>query len=178
MSEVQAGVLLLLTIPVMWFLFWWGWRRRTRRDTTMVAALPAVPPELKDPIFGPVEAVYVTTTHAGRALDRIAAHRLGIRADADVGVHPDGVMVARQGEPPLWIPAGELVAVHRQRGMAGKVADREGIVVITWRLGDRDVDTGLRPRYERDRQPLEAAVSTLLGTGQSEAQRNEETTHD
>jgi hypothetical protein len=174
-TELQAGVLLLLIIPVVWFLFWWGWRRRTRRDTAMTAPLPAVPAEVGDPIFGPVEAIYVTTTHAGRALDRLAAHRLGVRSDADVGVHADGVMVARQGEPPLWVPAADLLDVHRQRGMVGKVADREGIVVITWRLGDQDVDTGLRPRYERDRQPLEAAVSTLLG---QTASRNEETTND
>lgn len=161
MTQVQAGLLLLLLVPLLWGLMWWGWRGRRRRQAGVVA--PATTPEhLGEPVVGPLEAVYVSSTRAGDWLDRVVVHGLGERSAATVAVHPEGVLVARTGAPDLWVPAGSLDDVRRDRGAAGKFVDAEGLVVLTWRLGDDALDTYLRTRYEDDREPLAAAARALV----------------
>ncbi|ROP26811.1 hypothetical protein [Pseudokineococcus lusitanus] len=175
MSETQAGILVLLAIPVLWALMWWGWRRRQRRQAGVPAPLPA-PADPGEVLLEPREGVYVSTTTEGDWLDRVVAHGLGRRSACEVGVFADGVSVARDGEDVLWVPAGTLVRVRRERGMAGKYVDREGLVVLTWSLGedapgDADgggtggglpVDTGLRLRRDDDADALVAALAGLL----------------
>ena len=163
MSQTQAGLLLLLLVPLLWGLMWWGWRGRSRRQAS-VAAPAGAPDRLGDAVVGPLEAVYVSSTRAGDWLDRVVVHGLGERAAASVAVHPEGVLVARTGAPDVWVPAEALDDVRRDRGAAGKFVDAEGLVVLTWRLGDDLLDTYLRTRYEADREPLAAAVRDLLDT--------------
>lgn len=161
MSQTQAGLLLLLLVPLLWGLMWWGWRNRSRRQGDL-AALPAVPETLGAATAGPSEAVYVSSTRSGDWLDRVVVHGLGERSAASVAVHPEGVLVARTGAPDVWVPAEALDDVRRDRGAAGKFVDAEGLVVLTWRLGDDLLDTYLRTRYEADREPLAVAVRDLL----------------
>ncbi|GAA2034653.1 hypothetical protein WDZ16_07680 [Pseudokineococcus marinus] len=164
MSEEQAGLLVLAAIPVLWALMWWGWRRRSRRQRD----LPAPPAAPRDPgavVLEPREGVYVSTTTAGDWLDRVVAHGLGRRSACEVGVFAAGVSVAREGEDVLWLPADRLLRVRRERGMAGKYVDREGLVVLTWLLGpgeDLEVDTGLRLRRDADADALVAALAAVL----------------
>jgi hypothetical protein len=167
-SEVQAGLLLLLLVPVVWGLMWWGWRARARRQSDLPAPPPA-PDDRGAATFGPVEAVYVSSTRAGDWLDRVVAHGLGERTSATVSVHATGVLVTRGGAADLWLPGSSLDDVRRQRGAAGKFVDAEGLVTLVWRLGDHALDTHLRTRHDDDREPLAAAVRTLIdarsGTG-------------
>ena len=167
MSEESAGLLVLLVIPVLWVLMWWGWRRRSRRQ----GDLPAPPPAPQDPgpaLLEPREGVYVSSTTSGDWLDRVVAHGLGRRSACEVAVFAAGVSVAREGEDVLWLPADRLLRVRRERGMAGKYVDREGLVVLTWLLGpgdDLELDTGLRLRHEQDADALVAALAQLLARG-------------
>ncbi|WP_299036561.1 transporter [uncultured Pseudokineococcus sp.] len=167
MTEAQAGLLVLLAIPVLWALMWWGWRRRARRQQD----LPAPPLAPQDPgpaLLGPREGVYVSSTTSGDWLDRVVAHGLGRRSACDVAVFDAGVSVAREGEDVLWLPADRLLRVRRERGMAGKYVDREGLVVITWLLGPGDeleLDTGLRLRHGDDADALVTALAELLARG-------------
>jgi len=160
-TEPQAGLLLLLVVPVLWGLRWLGWRGRQRRqgDVPELAATPSDPGEA---LFGPVEATYVSSTSAGDWLDRVAVRGLGVRSAAWVAVHRGGVVIARQGAPDLWLAREALVGVRRARGMAGKFVDSGGLVVLTWRLGSHELDTGLRVRAAGARDGLETAVRGLL----------------
>lgn len=168
MTRLQAGLVLLLAVPVIWGLMWWGWRGRLRRDRD-VPRPPAVPHDVGKALFGPVEGVYLSTTRAGSPLDRVAAHRLGFRSAARASVHREGVLFERDGEPSLWLPAGSLLGVRRTRGMAGKVADPDSVVVLAWQDGDFTFDTGFRPRYERDRPLLTAAAAKLVHAAEENA---------
>ncbi len=175
MTEGQTGLLLLLLVPVLWALMWWGWRARTRRQAEL-PALPQAPAARTEPALGPIEATYVSSTTAGDWLDRVVPHGLGERAAASVWVHAAaqgrgamsgaagaaGVLIARGGTSDVWIPAQALTAVRRDRGMAGKFVGPQGLVVLTWSLGPAQLDTGLRTRYERERGPLEQAVQDLI----------------
>lgn len=160
MTELQLGLLMLLLVPVIWGMLWWGWRRRGRRQAD-VGALHPVPDPLSASAFGPVETIYVSTTRAGDWLDRVVVHGLGTRSAAEVSVHPDGVLVQRTSAPDVWVPAADLTGVRRESGAAGKFVREGGLVVLTWTLGDAGLDTALRTRYEHDRDALERAVQDL-----------------
>ncbi len=136
-----------------------GWRNRLRRQ----AAVPTPPAAPADP--GPelyrTEGQYVATTTAGDWLDRIAVHGLGVRSEAVVTVHPDGVLLARRGAPDVYVPRSDLTGVRLESGMTGKFVEKNGLVVLSWRLNGEGVDTGFRTRHATDKAQLLAAVAAL-----------------
>jgi hypothetical protein len=135
-----------------------GWRARARRQ----AGVPAPARPAGGPGPDAVPGVYVSTTRAGDWLDRVVVHGLGVRSPVLVDVGPDGVAMHRTGARPVQVPAADLVGVRRERGMAGKYVDAEGLVVITWRLGPETLDTGVRTRTAQDGVRLVAALERLL----------------
>lgn len=157
---VAVGTLLLVC-GAAFGLALHGWRGRARRQSDV--------PEPVPPPGGPgqdaVPGVYVSTTRAGDWLDRVVVHDLGVRSPVLVDVGADGVALHRTGARPVLVPAADLVGVRRERGMAGKYVDAEGLVVITWRLGPGTLDTGVRTRTAQGGERLVAAVQGLLAGG-------------
>ncbi|BDZ43671.1 hypothetical protein GCM10025865_29700 [Paraoerskovia sediminicola] len=141
-----------------------------------VPALPVVPDPLSAATVGPFPATYVSTTLAGDWLARVGAHGLGDRAAATVSLHPEGLLVERQGAETVFVAASRIEGVDTTPGMAGKVTGGEGILVVTWRLGgpqagaDEEsdlptttlLDTGLNARRSADRDELLDAVRGLV----------------
>lgn len=139
-----------------------GWRRRAERQSD-VPPLPDAPADVDAQLLAdPVEGVYVSTTTAGDWLDRIAVHGLGVRSAAVLNVSTSGITIARQGAPHVHIPAAQLKDVRLDKGMAGKFVEEEGLVVLTWQLGERTLDTGIRTRRGDDRDAVVSAVRSLL----------------
>lgn len=174
MGEYTGAILVTLgIIAVMIGLILLGWRNRVRRQSDVPTPAP-VPldahgePALGAPIGAPCEGVYVCTTTAGDWLDRIAAHRLGIRTNAELFIHGAGVLLGRHGAPDVFIPALDLVSVTRTSGMAGKFVEKDGLLVISWMLGTLAVDTGFRPRYHQELPEIIAALEALLVPGTNE----------
>jgi hypothetical protein len=120
---------------------WRGWHARARRQADLAA--PPAPPADASAGAG-VPGQYVATTTAGDLLDRIVVHGLGNRGRADLYVRTEGVLVDRVGEPPLWIPVESLRDVRLGSGQAQRAFESGGLILITWQLGDRAVDTGFR----------------------------------
>ena len=164
---LAVGVVVLLVLAV-WGLMLLGWRRRGGRQ---LAAGPdgAGLPEPARPT-GPAtgrgfEGVYVSTTSHGDWLDRVVAHGLGTRSQVSAHVEPDGVALRRTGAPSVLIRKADLVGAGRAAGMAGKFVARDGLAVITWRLGQSTLDTGLRLRRGAETAELVAAVQALIEGG-------------
>ncbi|QHT55813.1 hypothetical protein GXP71_06790 [Cellulomonas sp. H30R-01] len=142
-----------------------GWVARRRRTEEVVPSLPAEPADLGETRFGPVEALYVSSTRAGDWLDRVVAHDLGVRSPAVVAVHDAGVRITRTGAADVFVPADTLRAAGTAPGIAGKVVGGDGLVVLTWQPDPDDprgLDTGLRPRHAADRPALVDAVAALI----------------
>lgn len=137
-----------------------GWRNRLRRQSDVPA--PPGPPSDPGPALYEAEGQYVATTTAGDWLDRIAVHGLGLRGNAAAVVHPHGVVITRTGARTVYIPRADLTSVQLTGGMTGKFVEKEGLVVITWRLGAERVDTGFRTRHAADKAQLVAAVAALV----------------
>ena len=164
MERVVAGSVLLALVPVVWFLMLRGWRARRAEQADGLALPEPAAPSGAGSAPDAVEAVYVSTTLAGQAFERVLVHELGQRSAASAGVADGALVVRRRGARSFAVPARDVVGVDRRRGQVGKfVAGRGGLVVVTWRLGEVPLDTALHCRRREDADALAAAVGALAG---------------
>ncbi|OUM45240.1 Uncharacterised protein [Arthrobacter agilis] len=160
---VLMTVAIVLVIVALMAL---GWRNRLRRQSD-VPPPPDVPADAGRVLYE-ADGQYVATTTAGDWLDRIAVHGLGLRGNAVASVHPDGVLFTRTGARAVFVPREQLLSVQLAAGMTGKFVEKEGLVVVTWRLGtdpsgqERRVDTGFRTRHAAHKAQLVAAIAALI----------------
>jgi hypothetical protein len=145
-----------------------GWQHRGRRQGWL-PELPAVPDELGAELAAPLTGLYVGTTLASRWQDRIVAGGLGTRAESVARLAEAGVTIARQGSTPIFLPAARLVDARLEPALAGKVVGRGGLLVLRWRHGEQDLDTGIRAddrtRYPEWIAAIDAVVATRTRTG-------------
>ncbi|MEP6597860.1 MAG: transporter [Actinomycetota bacterium] len=133
----------LLVLALALCGMWVGWRQRAERQASL-GSLPPMPTGLGQLRLGPHSGLYVGTTVADRWQDRVVAAGLGRRATASASLHDSGVVIDREGEPPVFLPSEALVGARLGAGLAGKVTGAGGLLVLTWRLGDAVLDTGFR----------------------------------
>lgn len=140
-------------IVIGFFVFWilmialifWGWRGRQNRQAAVVGDFPTVPDDLGGSIIGASTGLYVGSTLAPSWQDRIAVGDIGHRATAELSRHDKGILLERTGESTIWIPAASIRAVRTERGLAGKVMTKDGLLVIRWQLPTgTEIDTGFR----------------------------------
>ena len=158
-----ATILLVLVMLGIYF----GRRNRTKRQRH-IPAPTEVPTQLleREPTVA-VEGTYVTTVLGQDLLERVIAHRLGNPSQAQIEVHPDGVVLLRVGEPNFFIPTAHVAAVNTVSGIAGKFVEKDGILAITWSLDDLEVTTGLRTETISEHQRLRTALETLTNGRQT-----------
>ncbi len=159
-TKILTLVITLPLIALVLVLIGIGWRNRLRRQSD-VEHLPPVPAELSLPLAA-ADGQYVATTTAGDWLDRIAVQGLGIRTNAELTVHPEGVLFERSGAGPLFIPADKLTGVRQDSGMAGKFVEKDGLLVVSWTLGSHELDTGFRTRRADDKPAILKAFQELI----------------
>jgi hypothetical protein len=159
-GRILLTLLVLAVLSGVYWLMWRGWKNRAARQTDLPAP-PSVAPEGSE-LGEAVEGVYASTTTHGDWLDRIAVHGLGVRSNAWVRVGSSGVLFEREAAPDVFVPAQDVESVQTAPGIAGKVTGGEGLVVLTWRLGERVLDTGFQPRAKGDRARLIDGVDALL----------------
>jgi hypothetical protein len=135
-----------------------GWRHRLDRQVD----LPAPATALGDAVVMAQEpGLFVGTTGAENWLDRIAVHRLSDRGRGTLAVATDGVHVDRAGLPELYLPLSALESVSIEDSLAGKVVSG-GMLVLTWRLGDRSVASAFRADDHSAHARLQSLLEPLL----------------
>lgn len=157
-------VLVLAAITALVFFgMYRGWQRRKR--TIVVQELPALP-AAAPPASG-VDGVYVATTLYRQPWQRVVAQGLGTKSGVHVLIRADGVLLERGRARDIFIPTTQLRQVRLASGMVGKVVDTDGLIVITWQVGDQQLDTGLRTRYSADRPTLVERIDSLISSTQA-----------
>ncbi len=142
-SLIFAAVL-VVAIAIAIQLMMLGWRRRARRQDELIGNLPEAPDQVGG-ATATIRGVYVGSTLAPEWNDRVTAGHLGYRSKAVLTRYPEGIMLERIRANPIWIPQESITAVRAERGIAGKVAARNGILAIRWRLPSGvEIDTGFR----------------------------------
>jgi hypothetical protein len=142
-SLIFAAVL-VVAIAVVIQLMMLGWRRRSRRQDELIGDLPCVPEEVGAAVET-LRGVYVGSTLTPEWNERITAGDLGYRSKAAMTRYPEGILLERVRAKPIWIPEESITAVRTERGLVGKVAARNGMLAIRWRLPSGvEIDTGFR----------------------------------
>jgi hypothetical protein len=148
-SLIVAGVLVLL-IAFIIQLMMRGWRRRSQRQTDLIGDLPDVPDQVGTAMLT-TRGLYCGCTMAPAWNERITAGDLGYRSKAVLTRYPEGILLERIRALPIWIPQESITAIRLERGMAGKVVARIGILAIRWRLPSGvEIDTGFRANHRTD----------------------------
>ena len=165
-TAVPERLLLTLALLVVILLVLWAmlrnWRKRIGRQHWV--QVPAPPHGFT--AGERYAARYVASVRTEDWLDRIAARGLGMPGRADVLVGADGLLIERDGETELYLPGTLIEDVGSARGIAQEVYERDGLVAISWRSGERSITTGLRMASAQDHTAVIAAVRRMMGSGQ------------
>ncbi len=142
-SLIFAAVLVVV-IAVVIQLMMLGWRRRAQRQDELIGNLPEVP-DAVGPATTSLRGVYVGSALATEWNERVTAGDFGFRSKAVLSRYPEGILLERSRANPIWIPQDSITEVRTERVMGGKVAARNGILAIRWRLPSGvEIDTGFR----------------------------------
>lgn len=157
-----TGLCLLFVLGV-YLLMWRAWKKRIRRQES-VPPLPVTPEGTADPLLPTLVGRYFGTTTSGDWLNRIVAHGLGTRSPADVTLRADGIVVERPAATDFFIPVAAITGARHEKGIAGKVLPEGGLLVITWRHGDIELDSGFRADHADEHDAWIEAVVGLATT--------------
>jgi hypothetical protein len=142
-SLIFAAVLVVLIAFVIQLMMR-GWRHRAQQQAELIGALPDMPDEVGSASITS-RGLYCGCTLAPRWNDRVAVGDLGYRSKAVLTRHPEGILMERIRARPIWMPRESITAVRAERGIAGKVVSRHGLLAIRWRLPSGvELDTGFR----------------------------------
>jgi hypothetical protein len=145
-SLIFAAVLVVV-IAVIIQLMMRGWRRRAGRQQELIGDLPDMPDEV-GAATTTTRGLYCGCTMAPEWNERITAGDLGYRSKAVLTRYPEGILLERIRANPIWIPQESITAIRMERGIAGKVVARIGILAIRWRLPSGvEIDTGFRASH-------------------------------
>ena len=151
----------LLFAVAVYALMLKGWRGRQRRQADLPA--PAAPPAVRGRVVvGATPGLFVGTVVAGDWLDRVAVHRLSDRSTCEVVLTVDGLHVDRESLPELYLPLTEVVSAEVGDKLAGKVMGAGGLLLVTWRLGERTLTSGIRADDHTQHRRLADAITALL----------------
>ncbi len=160
MDRTTSTLIVLLVILLVLALMVYGWRRRRRRQAWIPR--PRTAPADPGRVSWQTDGLHVATTTAGDPWDRIAVRGLGFRARATVTVTDAGVVLGLRGEGEAFVPRDDLVGVDRASWTIDRAVERDGLVVVRWRLGEALLDSYLRVA---DSAALVAALSELAPVG-------------
>lgn len=166
MDRVIPTIAIVAVLVVVLLLIVTGWRRRVRRDRDAGSGYPA--PATAGAPLAEVRTLYVATTKGDEPLERLALPGLSFRGKAAVTVSQEGVTIAVTGELPVFITAAALTDVGAATVTIDRVVERDGLVRISWiTSGGAAADSFLRVVDPADREPLLAAVGTILPTAET-----------
>jgi hypothetical protein len=143
MTRVWLVVICLVLLALALLGMRLGWRNRAARQSDL-PGLPAAPSDLGAPSLAPLDGLYVGTAFTSSWQDRVVHGGLGQRATATATLYPAGMRIDRVGSDPVFVPTASIIGARLAPGLAGRVVGAGGLLIITWHLGEAELDTGLR----------------------------------
>lgn len=158
---------LILFIALLYWLMRQGWKWRGTLQGDLPEPEP-VPETAGKPLLT-LTGRYHGSTGAGQWLDRIVAHGLGTRSRAELTLTEEGLTVLRPGARDFFVPAARLRGARLDTGIAGKVLTEGGLLVVTWQLGGRTLDSGFRSDRAADHAAWVERVNAMSSTRDDDA---------
>lgn len=173
-ATTLAVIMGVCAIPILAGM-WFGWRARLRRDRSVLTSHEAQ----TGAVLATVPRIgYVSTTPVGSPFERVAVPGLAYRGYAEVTVRTDGVTIAIPGEPPVSIPAADVIGSATARTRVGKAVERDGLALIVWRSGDRELESSFRALTSADQHELTAAIDRIAPPNDHTTQHHHTTQED
>lgn len=131
---VTGIVLVLVALAILGMVL--SWRKKVKRDSRFQTVLPGTSVTLHN--SAPIEfsGFYVATTLAVDPLHRLTLPGLGFRADAHLLVSAEGITISPRGEKNTFIPAAQIVQIHRTQVAIDKAVEKDGLTAISWSAWD------------------------------------------
>ncbi|MEW1888406.1 hypothetical protein [Streptomyces sp. NPDC085659] len=163
-ARISWVIGLLVLVAFVYWLMRQGWKWRGNLQSDLPA--PATAPEgfADGEKLLTLSGRYHASTTAGQWLDRIVAHGLGTRSRVELTLTAEGLDVVRPGAADFFVPAADLRGARTEKALAGKVLPEGGLLVITWALGDRLIDSGFRSDHAAEHPAWVDAVNHLTST--------------
>ncbi len=139
METYQVGLIALGLFSLFAIIALITWRRRMAAQVLLLEAPVGI-----ESSFAATNCFYVATTFSERPLERVIAHGLAHRGHARLAVTGPGVEVSRVGEFGFLIPTADLIEVSLGSAVIDRAVEKEGLVVIKWRLGAVELQTHFR----------------------------------
>jgi hypothetical protein len=168
---VSVFVLLLIALAITGMML--SWRKRVAADRRFSVLIPGSQVVAHSTQPAEFSGLYVSTTFATDPLQRIALPGLGFRADSHLLVSSDGVTIAPRGEKPTFIPAHQILQIHRTQVTIDKAVEKDGLTAISWSAYDNTSQTEVeftsffRFAVPEIRIACEKALTTCLPTATS-----------
>lgn len=158
MTRELIGALAVALVAVVALLVYLSNRSVRRAQEQVISSpMPALNTE------HPHEAYYVSTVFAKTALTRVWAHGLGGRGKAYLAISPEGVSISRLGEIGFLIPSNSLSGLTRASATIDKAVERDGLLVLIWKLGEDELATHLRIVDPAKRRAIESLIAQATG---------------
>lgn len=135
-----------------------GWQKRAKRE---VAQISSSIPTGVTALTEKHPARFAGTTISGKWLDRITNYGLGTPRSSFVQIFDQGIYVTDALDFNLWIDKSDIKNVGTKRGIAGDVVEKDGMLVITWQLGDLLLDSGIRVNRHQEHELVISAVTNF-----------------
>lgn len=159
MSKEGALLVMIGVALVLIGLMAWGWWRRSRRDGGLVAPRGEVPEGAV--VRAEFAGLYVATTAHGAPLERLAIRGLGFRAAGEVVVTDAGLALRLRGSDTVFLDRDRLVSAAQATVAIDRVVERDGLLRVTWLLGDTPLDSYFRPQGTSARDAAQAVTAIL-----------------
>ena len=164
-TQVTSRTILTFVVLVIIALAIWGLRRAWLGKAAEFAALPApatAVPTNATALTPAYPARFAGTTVTGQWLRRVTVHSLGTPRGISVSVYREGIYLTDDADFKLWLSCDHITGIRTGRGIAGDVVEPDGMVIITWQLGEQLLDTGLRLNRHEDHENFYHTASDLL----------------
>ena len=141
MERTLLTLSVIATILLVFALMRRGWVRASAKEADIVQPASLSTASV---VAGPWNGKYLGMTHANQWLQRIHVHGLGVQSQAVLAITSDALNIERDGAPSFAVPLTDVRGVRADTGIAGRAYETGGIIVITHRLGNIDVEFGVR----------------------------------
>ncbi|MEU8586124.1 hypothetical protein AB0C59_03800 [Streptomyces sp. NPDC048664] len=155
-----VGIVLFVALVYWLMREGWKWRGTLQSDLPEPPDAPTEPGEATLTMSGR----YHGSTTAGQWLDRIVAHGLGTRSRVELTLTHAGLVVVRPGARDFFVPAARLREARLDKGIAGKVLTEGGLLVVTWELGDKLIDSGFRSDHAAEHNEWVDTLNQMINT--------------
>ncbi|MFM7013716.1 MAG: hypothetical protein ACKOXT_01830 [Actinomycetota bacterium] len=140
MQTYQVGLIALGLAAIGIFFAYFSWKKaRSNQEKSLNE-----PHWIETENSSGVEGFYVATTFAGEPLNRVSAYGLGARGRVGISLETEGLELHRVGERSFQISWASIKGLDTNSAVIDRAVERDGLVSVSWTLGQSVLETHLR----------------------------------